>query len=96
MNRRTSGTGGVGKSSSAEDRQVRKAGYSGGKTALYAVVASLRPIELDLASLRNLFACAFRILSAMAIFQQLRFVSRHFYPGKDVRVLASALNANLS
>jgi hypothetical protein len=29
-------------------RQVRKADYSGGKTALYAVVASLRPIELDI------------------------------------------------
>jgi transposase len=29
-------------------RQVRKASYSGGKTALYAVVASLRPIELDI------------------------------------------------
>jgi hypothetical protein len=29
-------------------RQVRKAGYCGGKTALYAVVASLRPIELDI------------------------------------------------
>jgi transposase len=27
-------------------RQVRKAGYSGGKTVLYAVVASLRPIKL--------------------------------------------------
>ena len=27
-------------------RQVRKAGYRGGKTALYALVASLRPIEL--------------------------------------------------
>ncbi len=27
-------------------RQVRKAGYSGGKTVLYAVVASLRPIEM--------------------------------------------------
>jgi len=27
-------------------RQVRKAGYSGGKTVLHAVVASLRPIKL--------------------------------------------------
>ena len=29
-------------------RRVRKAGYCGGKTALYAVVASLRPIGLDI------------------------------------------------
>lgn len=28
-------------------RQVRKAGYEGGRTALYAVVASLRPIEVN-------------------------------------------------
>ncbi len=27
-------------------RQVQKAGYSGGKTALYALVASLRPMQL--------------------------------------------------
>jgi transposase len=29
-------------------RQVRKAGYCGGKTTLYALVAFLRPIELDI------------------------------------------------
>lgn len=29
--------------------QVQKAGYRGGKTALYAAVASLRPIKLDIA-----------------------------------------------
>jgi hypothetical protein len=35
-----------------------------------------------------------RSMSVVAIYRQLRFVSRHFYSGKDVRVLAPALNAN--